>query len=90
MRRIGVSIKESVENGRPADIPDKSKFQPFLAGEAMLLRQDWQAGIDQRQKTDCKSLAQLVPPINSCAVTTASAISTMRRLDCIALARNSP
>ena len=42
---------------------------------SVVYRKDRQAGIDQRQEPDGKSFGHSVPPIRSCAVTTASAIS---------------
>jgi hypothetical protein len=54
VRRIAVAIEQPVEHGRPTDIADEAEVQAFFLGKAVLLRQDRQAGIDQRQETDNK------------------------------------
>ena len=93
VRGVGVAVKQPVEHRRPADVALERKRQSLFLGKAVLVREDRQAGIDQRQKADRQlfghSASPLSGPNSSWAVTTASAISAIRRLELIALRRSS-
>ena len=89
MRRIGMAVKQAVENGRPGHIAGQVQVEPLRLSKAELSRQNGEARIHQWQESDCQSFAHRIPLISSCAVTTASAMAAMRRLESIALRRNS-
>ena len=78
MRGIAVPVKQAVQHCRPAEVLDQTQNQPFFLGETVLLRQDREARVDQRQEADVQFGSHLFPPINSCAVIRASAISAIR------------
>jgi hypothetical protein len=77
--------REAVEHRRPTHVADEFQLKALLGGEAMLGCQNRQASVDEREETDGQPLAHSPPSINSCAVTTASATSAIRRLASIAL-----
>ena len=78
------------EHGCPAHVALEGERQPFLLGETVRVGEDRQAGVDEGQEADGHLFGHCAAPVefgpsSSCAVTTASAMSRMRRLELIAL-----
>jgi len=87
----GVFSEQQKKRGLSAYMKECSSChgETFRGGEAMFGREDRQAGVDEREEADGQVLAHSSSPMSSCAVTTASAMSAIRRPECIALRRSS-